>query len=256
MPRKPRMKSNTKVYHVIIRGNAKQDIFYDKQDYIKFINEIINSKEKYGYELYEYCLMTNHVHLIIYDKNENLSKIMQSLNVSYSAYYNKKYEREGHLYQNRFVSRNVETAEYLKNLSRYIHKNPEKAAISKVEEYKWSSYKEYVGEAKIIEKTQILKLFGKNEKDAINQFIQFHKSGYDSVENLLEFEMLERISDELAIKYIKETLEIENIQKIKEYSTEKRNEYLRKLKKLKGLTKAQIARIIGLNEKMIQRILK
>lgn len=148
MPRMARQKSSTKVYHVILRGNAKQDIFLDKQDYYKFFREICNTKEKYQYELYAYCLMTNHVHLILYDKNENLSRTLQSLTVSYSSYWNKKYERVGHLFQNRFLSKNVETKEYLKNLCRYVHQNPNKSGIAKMEEYQWSSYQEYTKKAK------------------------------------------------------------------------------------------------------------
>ena len=75
MPRMARKVSKTKVYHVILRGNDKQDIFFDEQDYKKLIKEFKNTKEKYGCELYAYCLMTNHVHLVIYDKNNILSKI-------------------------------------------------------------------------------------------------------------------------------------------------------------------------------------
>ena len=86
MPRIARRKSTTKVYHTILRGNDRQDIFFDEQDYKKFLKEIIKTKEKYKYELYAYCLMTNHVHLVIFDKDNMISKIMQSLAVSYSSY--------------------------------------------------------------------------------------------------------------------------------------------------------------------------
>ncbi len=135
MPRMARQKSSTKVYHVILRGNAKQDIFLDQQDFSKFMKEICRTKESYLYELYAYCLMTNHVHLTIYDKMDELSKILQSLTISFSSYWNKKYERIGHVFQNRFSSRNVETAEYLINLCRYIHQNPNKAGIADMENY-------------------------------------------------------------------------------------------------------------------------
>ena len=86
MPRKARQKSSTKVYHVILRGNAKQDIFLEKQDYNKFMKEMERTKEKYQYELYAYCLMTNHVHLVLYDKMDQLSKLLQSLMISYSTF--------------------------------------------------------------------------------------------------------------------------------------------------------------------------
>ena len=144
MPRMARKVSKTKVYHVILRGNDKQDIFLDNQDYKKFLKEVKNTKEKYGYELYAYCLMTNHAHLVIYDKNDKLSKVIQSLDVSYSGFFSKKYEKVGHLFQNRFLSKEVETKEYLMQVCRYVHQNPEKAKISKIDRYQWSSFREYI----------------------------------------------------------------------------------------------------------------
>lgn len=87
-PEKKDKKSSTKVYHTILRGNAKQD-------YEKFKKEIGKTKEKYQYDIYSYCIMTNHVHLIIFDPKDNLSKIMQSLTISYSSYWNKKKRKSG-----------------------------------------------------------------------------------------------------------------------------------------------------------------
>jgi len=254
MPRMAREKSSTKVYHIILRGNAKQDIFLAKQDYSKFIKEICNTKEKYQYELYVYCLMTNHVHLILYDKNEQLSKALQSLAISYSSYWNRKYERTGHLFQNRFLSKRVETIEYLKNLSRYIHQNPYKAGIAKMEEYEWSSYQEYIKEEKIINGKQILEIFNKNKRE----FIEYHEANIqkDNLEDFMEYEMIDKLNDEQAMKYIKTMLGVENIQELINYNVKKRNEYLRKLKKIKGISNAQIARIIGISAKMVERARK
>lgn len=170
MPRMARKISKSKVYHVILRGNAKQDIFFDTQDNKKFLKEIDETKEKYEYDLYAYCLMTNHVHLIIYDKYDNLSKILQSIAVRYSSYFNKKYERDGHLFQNRFLSKNVETQEYLLNVCRYIHQNPVRAGISNIDNYAWSSYQEYISKANRIETKQILALFGNSRTRSYRQF--------------------------------------------------------------------------------------
>ena len=142
IPRSPRQKSNTNVYHIIVRGINRQDIFLDKQDYRKFLKEIKRTKQTYKYELYAYVLMPNHIHLVINDMNNNLSTFMQSLNVSYINYFNKKYERVGHLFENRFKSMTIEEEVYLKNLVRYIHKNPENAGINKY--YEWTSYNEYL----------------------------------------------------------------------------------------------------------------
>lgn len=258
MPRTARKKSNTKVYHVILRGNAKQDIFLEKQDYNKFMKEICNTKEKYQYEIYAYCLMTNHVHIILYDKTDKLSKILQSLTVSYSAYWNKKYERQGHVFQNRFLSKNVEDEKYLRTLCRYIHQNPCKAGIAEMEEYPWSSYQEYIKENQIIETKQILLLFGNNKREAINNFVGFHKVNkkQENIQEFMEYEMVEKLSDEQARKYIEEILGLENIQEVMQYSIQKRNEYLKRLKGMQGITKTQIARVTGLTKKMIEKGMK
>lgn len=258
MPRKARQKSSTKVYHVILRGNAKQDIFLDKQDYHKFLKEIYSTKEKYQYELYAYCLMTNHVHLILYDKNENLSKILQSLTVSYSSYWNKKYERVGHLFQNRFSSKSVETAGYLKNVCRYIHQNPLKAGIAKLEEYQWSSYQEYRKTGKLINKKQVLRLFSDEEKEAIKEFRKFHEINviYDNMDDFMEYEMVEKLNDEQAKEYMIQILGLSNIQELANYSVTKRNKCIKKLKGTKGISKVQIARITGLSKKMIEIAMK
>lgn len=258
MPRMARKISSTKVYHVILRGNTKQDIFLEKQDYNKFIKEISNTKEKYEYELYVYCLMTNHVHLILYDKNENLSKILQSLTVSYSSYWNKKYERVGHLFQNRFLSKGIETAQYLKNACHYIHQNPLKAGIAKMEEYQWSSYQEYIDIGKLINKKQILMLFSDCEQEAVKEFIKFHEINViqDNMNDFMEYEIVGKLNDEQAKQCIVKILELKNIQELSNCNVEKRNEYLRKLKNMKGISKAQIARIIGLSAKTVQRVIK
>ncbi len=214
-----------------------------------------DKKEKYQYELYAYCLMTNHVHLILYDKNQNLSKALQSLTVSYSSYWNKKYERVGHVFQNRFLSKNVETAEYLKSLCRYIHQNPDKSRIAKMEEYQWSSYQEYVKRDKIINKKQILMLFNNCEQEAVKDFIKFHKINIiqDNINDFMEYEMIEKLNDEQAKQYMIKILELENIQELTNYSVAKRNEYLKKLKGIKGISNVQMARIIGLSAKIIGR---
>lgn len=259
MPRKARQKSSTKVYHIILRGNAKQDIFLEKQDYTKFMKELSKTKEKYEYKIYTYCFMPNHVHLVIYDEKDNLSTAIQSLTVSYSSYWNKKYERVGHLFQNRFLSKAVETESYLKTLCRYIHQNPSKSGISRMEEYPWSSYQEYTKMIDgITDKEAILRLFGKNRQEAQSNLILFHK--YDErqkdMKDFVEYEMMEKLSDEQAKKYIEEILELESIQQVMQYSLEKRNEYLRKLRNVRGIRKTQIARLIGVSEKTIVRIMK
>lgn len=256
MPRKARKISSTKVYHIILRGNDKQDIFYEEQDYNKFIELIKEIKEKYKCELYAYCLMTNHIHLIVYDKNENISKAMQSLILSYSIYFGKKYEKVGHLVQARFFSKNVETREYLIRLCRYIHQNPVKAKISGVDTYPWSSYCEYIGKSKIVDTKMILIILGKTKQEAIKKFIEIHKIEEEKINDYVEFEMIKRLTDIEAKEKIEKLLNLNNARKIKEFNIQKRNENIKKLKEIEGISKSQIARVLGINRKIIERAMK
>ena len=113
MPRKFREKSFTNTYHCIIRGINKQNLFFDQQDKDKFLNELKKTKDKYNYSLYAYCIMSNHVHLLIKDNNNKLQSIMQSITISYSIYFNKKYDRSGHLFENRYKSSSIESKSYI-----------------------------------------------------------------------------------------------------------------------------------------------
>ena len=248
MPRSSRTKSTTDVYHVILRGINRQDIFLDDQDYQKFLKELQFTKEKYNYKVYAYILMTNHIHLLIYTPNNVLSKAIQSLTIRYSLYFNKKYERCGHLFQNRFLSKNVDSESYLLHLQRYIHQNSIKGKIEHMEKYKWSSYKEYTVKRKIVDTTFILNLFSDEINKAIELFKKFNSSTIEK--DKLEFEMQNYYSDEEIIAILKE----ENIINIQKYNKEIRDKLIKKALKIKGTNANQIARVLGINKRLIYRI--
>lgn len=246
MARSPRKKAYTKVYHIIIRGINKQDIFLDNQDLRKFRKEIKRVKEKYQFEIYAYAFMSNHVHIIIKDKNENLELMMKSLTVSYSNYFNKRYERIGHLFENRFKSHAVEDDSYLKNVIRYIHKNPENAGLKP---YIWTSYYEYISNTpKIITTNQVMSLFENN----INNFKLYHRIYQKNQDYDKDYEMITKLQDEDAIKKIQEILNEPNLIKIQNYEKSKKNDAISKILKLEGITKVQMARILGINRKTNQ----
>src|SRR5690554_3854054 len=127
MPRRAREKSSTGVYHVMLRGINKQKIFHDQEDYEKFIEIVKNYKELCTYELYAYCLMSNHFHLLIKEGKEELAAVFRRIGAKYVYWYNLKYKRCGHLFQDRYRSEVVETQQYLLTVLRYIHQNPLKA---------------------------------------------------------------------------------------------------------------------------------
>ena len=256
MPRIAKKISSTKVYHIILRGNDRQDIFYDEQDYYKFFKIIKNLKIKYQYDIYAYCLMSNHVHVIIYDKNMQLSKIIQSMAISYASYFAKKYNKEGHLFQNRFLSKTVETKAYLYRLCKYIHQNPLKAGISSTEKYRWSSYHEFIYGDKIINSEIFLSMLGKTKKEAIENFIIFHSYETKAINEEVEYECVDKITDEQVKEKIQKLLKIEDVRKIHTYDRKTRNEELQKLKILKGTSKAQLSRVLGMNRKILERVMK
>lgn len=245
----------------MLRGINKQDIFFEEKDYLEFKNIIKKTKKNFLYQLYSYVLMPNHIHLEIKDENQKLSRIMHSIATSYANYFNKKYERVGHVFENRFLSKNVEDNHYILDLVRYIHQNPVKARISEMNRYKWSSYLEYFEseklkeEDKIVETEEILEMFSLDKEQARKEFLKFNRKTltfHESIE-LLEYEIRNKLTDEEVIYFIKKELEIYNIQEIQKYDANARDEMIQKIRKFKGVTQTQIARILGINIRTIQR---
>jgi len=143
MPIRPRVLIDQVAYHVIVRGNQRQKTFKQKEDYLKYLKLIKKYKNKYRARIYAYCLMTNHIHLLIdpEDKN-NLKKIMHGVSMSYSKYFNYKYRKCGHLWQTRYKNYAIQKDQYLINCATYIELNPVRAMIcQRPEDYPWSSYK-------------------------------------------------------------------------------------------------------------------
>lgn len=167
MPRQQRIKSSTGVYHVTMRGVNKADIFLDQEDYETYLNYLQNMKATSHAEIYAYCLMTNHIHLLIKETDEDLGLSFQRLGAGFVGWYNRKYERVGHLFQNRYGSEVVETDAYLLMVMRYIHQNPVKVGlVNKVAEYPWSSVHEYKGHARICHTELGLSYFGEPDRPA------------------------------------------------------------------------------------------
>lgn len=254
MPRQARIISGTGMYHVILRGINKQDIFFDNQDRYKFMNELIKTKDKYEYELLTYCLMPNHVHFEIKDKKLQLPEIMKSLNISYSSYFNKKYDRVGHLFQERYFSKPIETESYLLELHRYIHQNPIKAGISNLQDYRWSSYRTYIYEED--DKVTDVELI-KSYFSSTNELKKFNfeniKYNYD---NVLEFEIKKRFTDDEVIKILQKEIGIKNIQEVQKYNKINRELILNKLRNINGISCGQLSRVLGINRKIIERLFK
>jgi REP element-mobilizing transposase RayT len=138
MARKRRL-SRVGYYHVLNRGVAKGRIFLDERDYRKFLVIIEEASTEYGFEIYSFCLMPNHYHLLVETKEENLSRFMQKIGSRYTVYFNKKYNRVGPLWQGRFKAYFIYTERKLHTLVRYIEFNPIKAGITReIGGYRWA----------------------------------------------------------------------------------------------------------------------
>ena len=155
MPRHLRVLYPGAIYHVTVRGNGRQAIFKDDADRERLLERLAESVESYGVRVYLYCLMSNHMHLVLETPGANLSRFMQSLLTGYTVYYNLRNKTCGHLFQGRYGAKLVAGDEYLLRLSRYVHLNPVyvgaskgldlKARIKALRNYYWSSYPGYIG---------------------------------------------------------------------------------------------------------------
>ncbi len=148
---KTRLLIKNACYHIFIRGNQKQKVFFDRCDFEFYLRQVKLYKRKYSFLLYAYCLMPNHIHILGEPINpENLSKFMQCLQRSYTSYYNKKYGKVGHLWQDRFKCKIITKDQYLIDCFTYIETNPVRAnLVTNPQKYEFCSYLERnLGEGK------------------------------------------------------------------------------------------------------------
>ncbi|WP_035767753.1 transposase [Butyrivibrio sp. NC2002] len=244
MARRARSMSESGYMHIIVRGNGKQILFEEYQDYKHFLNRLERYCLETEVKTCTYCLMDNHVHLLVHGEASSIVLLMKKLEVSYSGYFNKKYERVGHLFQNRYLSERIETEKYLLTAFRYILQNPEKAGICKSSEFRWSSYSLYYNPPEYIDLSKIKLLLGDNEH--YRRFI-----AYESDEECLDYNS-NKHDDEWAKKELKNCLNISSGTVLQNYSRIDRDAALSRLKD-RGLSIRQIERLTGINRNTIQR---
>jgi putative transposase len=146
MPRTARVAPKEHVYHVLTRGNNRQNVFEDEDDFRKYLDLLLRYKEKYHFKLYHYVMMSNHVHLVIEPLEEGggLSEIMKGINLVYAQHYKRKYGHTGHFWQDRYKSIIISKDEYLLACGSYVELNPVRAKmVADPKDYRWSSYRAY-----------------------------------------------------------------------------------------------------------------
>src|SRR5713226_703579 len=170
---KPRLEIEGGLYHIITRGNNRQLILGSDDDYLKMLLLLAQQKAKLPFYLYAYCLMPNHIHLLVERQDDSISRVMQRVLTGYSQYHNRKYRKVGHLLQGRYKAILCQSDQYLAELVRYIHLNPVRAKmVRRPEDFHYSSHRAYLGldEAWLVDAEPVLRHFGATKKLARERF--------------------------------------------------------------------------------------
>ncbi|NLK69373.1 MAG: transposase [Clostridiaceae bacterium] len=252
MPRVARKKSNSGIYHVMFRGVNHQIIFKDDKDYIKYLETLKTYQEKSGYTIYAYCLMSNHIHLLMKEDTEDLGLAFKRIGASYVYWYNWKYNRRGHLFQDRYRSEAVNNDSYFLTVLRYIHQNPIKAGIvENISNYRWSSYNEYLGESKICDIDYAFDMFSIERTKAIQLFKEFNFA--ENKDRCLDYDQNVRLTDAEANDFIKSISFVKSPTEVRYFDRKKRNEVIKACRE-KGMSLRQIERLTGVSFGIIRAI--
>ena len=245
MPRHARQMSTSGYMHIITRGIGRQLLFEEPEDYQHYLKALDRYCTETHVNVCAYCLMENHVHLLVYGETEQIILLMKKLGVSYSFYFNRKYDRVGHLFQDRYRSEPVEDDAYLLTAFRYILRNPCKAGICKASEYPWSSYGMYIAPPQYMNLNLLHEKLGSFE-----QYRDYIET--DNEDDCMEYEEITK-DDAWAQSVLRKSLGIQSGTILQQYNKTERNEALKKLKQ-QGLTIRQIERLTGINRNIVQRV--
>ena len=250
MPRRARKQSETGIYHVMLRGIDRQLIFEDTEDYIRFLDIVEECREVCNFQLYAYCLMGNHVHLLLKVQDEGLETIFKRIGGRYVYYYNVKYQRVGHLFQDRFKSEPVDNNEYFLTVLRYIHQNPVKAKLcSKVEEYPFSSFAEYLHESTFVDTEFALGIIDRSE------FVRFNNA--PNSDTCLELVTPSRhaVTDAQAQVIIGKISHCKTVTEFQSLEENKKERFIKKIYE-KGVSVRQLSRLTGTTKGIVEKYLK
>ncbi|MGD9568589.1 MAG: transposase [Sedimentibacter sp.] len=255
MARHARKISSTGIYHIMLRGINKEQIFqknYYKSKILKLLSEI---KNEIHFSIIAYCIMDNHLHLLAKIGDDDLKNIMKKLNVKFALYYNRIEERYGYVFQDRFKSEVVEDEKYLVGVLRYIHNNPVKATLTdSIINYQWSSAKDYINDnTGLLDEhymNEILNLF-KNKDD----FLNFHKSFDDNL--YLDTKEEQSINVQSIIKNeIEQFMNKKGIIDQSRITLNMKEELAKKLIKRNLITNKEVASLCNLSYKRVLDIYK
>lgn len=249
MARVARTRSESGFYHVILKGNGRQILFEYDADRLGFLELLSDSFRESNITLLAWCLMDNHVHLLMEDAREALSSAMQKVATTYALQYNTRSGHIGHVFQQRFRSFPIEEDSYLLEAMRYIHNNPVNAGIASAASYRWSSYHEYLGESlwgqRFADTRLLLGMLGGTE-----EFVCF--SLEEAAGDSYQPNVRPRIPDDAAAEVIAGVLGDLPPSRLKSVERSRRDAVLLEFKDA-GLSIRQIERLTGIGRNIIAR---
>jgi putative transposase len=249
LSRQARAKSESGIYHIMLRGINGQQIFEDEEDNQKFLEVLQDFKSISYYKIYAYCLMGNHLHLLLKVGIEDLETIFKRIGGRYVYWYNNKYLRRGHLFQDRYKSEPVEDDAYFLVVLRYIHQNPVHAGLSKTcGDYRHSSYHEYLK----FHKNQLTDVEFGLGMISFEQFIKLNNQQND--DKCLDIDINSfRLKDEEAKKIIYRVSNCKNTVEFQRLELKQRDQFIKELKE-ECMSYRQISRLTGLNFGIVRKI--
>lgn len=248
MARLARKKSLFRIYHVILRGINKQIIFEDNNDYAEFIETLRYYNSLCDFKLHAYCLMNNHIHLLIEEGNDSLAVVMKRIEVKFVKWYNHKYERIGYLFQDRYKSEVIDSATYFLRVFRYIHQNPLHAGLeNRLGTYPWSSYADYYNNDNSFIHVETIQSFFEST-DNLLQFLNTN-----SVESCMEYYSHTRMSDRDALKIINDLTGCKNPSDFQHLDSFQRNKCISQILNA-GFSIRQTSRITGISRVQITKV--
>lgn len=231
----------------MLRGINQQQIFEDTEDYEKFLQILRECKEISKFKLYAYCIMGNHLHLLVQEDSEPIEQIMKRIATRFVYWYNIKYMRTGHLFQDRFKSEPVEDNAYFLTVLRYIHQSPVKSGIcKKVNAYEYSSYNDFFKYSEIIDSEFVFSMIPKENFETFNNQTSFEKC-LD-----IEDKTVIKVTDEQAKKIIEKHSHCKNLTEFQKLSETLKEKYITKFHS-KGMSIRQIARLCGESKGVVEK---
>ena len=263
MPRQARKESGTGIFHVMMRGINHQNIFEDDEDNWQFLNTLYRMRMRMddnglpcgtNCTYYAYCLMANHFHLLIREREEKVGETVKRIASSYVYYFNKKYGRDGHLFKERFKSEPVNDMAYFVTLLRYIHQNPVKAGIvNDIKDYDYSSWGEFAGTVepvfRICDTATVLRRVPFEQlKDLMNEMLPEDVRCID-----MEDPSRGRPSDDQVWRMIIEMTGSTDSSAFQKLEVESKRSVLKELK-VRGASHRQLERLTGIGRGLIQKL--